>query len=688
MNSHYPNSKISAAHLKRTAYLYIRQSTLRQVFENTESTQRQYALRQRAVALGWPDERIEVIDCDQGRSGASTAEREGFQRLVADVGLNKAGIVMGLEVSRLARNCADWHRLLEICALSGTLILDEDGLYDPSHFNDRLLLGLKGTMSEAELHVLKARLRGGVLNKARRGELKMPLPAGLLYDAIGRVVLDPDKQVQETLRHFFATFRRTGTAWATVQAFEKEGLKFPRHAQAGSGGLIWEKLRHSTALGVLHNPRYAGAFCFGKTRSWKDASGRWHVVDLPRDQWTALIKEAHPGYITWEEFEENQTRLQGNRQARAGKGQSGPPREGPALLQGLVICGRCGKLMTLRYHQRRGRLSPNYLCQKVSVEEGRPVCQNIPGDVVDGALSALIIESLTPLTLEVALNVQQELQGRLDEASRLRNQHVERAHYEAEQARIRYMRVDPNNRLVADTLEALWNEKLRQLEQTREACEKQRQNSQQILTSEQKTQIQALAQDFPRLWSDPATSVRDRKRMARLIIEDVTLSRDANSISAQVRFKGGAAKVLTMPMPLSAWQMRKTKPEIVAGIDRLLADFSDSEIAAELNKKGWRSSGNQPFSAWIVYRLRTSHKLAGRTGRLKAQGLLNAGEIASLTGINTAFVRYWRQQGLLKGIRLNDKNEYLYELPSTGDIAQIQQRSRLQKRSRSSTSNL
>ena len=448
------NGKVTAEHLKKTAYLYIRQSTLRQVFENTESTQRQYALRQRAVVLGWPTERIDIIDCDQGQSGASTGEREGFQKLVAEVGLGKAGIVMGLEVSRLARNCADWHRLLEICALSGTLILDEDGLYDPAHFNDRLLLGLKGTMSEAELHVLKARLRGGILSKAQRGELKMPLPVGLVYDPLQRIVLDPDKQVQNTLRHFFETFRRTGAGWATVQVFAKEGLKFPRHGQAGSGQLIWESLRHSKALDTLHNPRYAGAFCFGKSRTWKDPQGRWHCVNLPREQWAILIKDAHPGYISWEEFEENQKRLQHNQQARAIERQSGPPREGPALLQGLVICGKCGGRMTLRYHQRSGCLSPDYVCQKQRVEECRPLCQNVPGGVVDDALSALIVESISPLALEVALNVQQQLQERLAEADRLRRQVVERAQYEAEQARIRYMRVDPNNRLVADTLEA------------------------------------------------------------------------------------------------------------------------------------------------------------------------------------------------------------------------------------------
>ena len=673
------NSKITAGHLKKTAYLYIRQSTLRQVFENTESTQRQYALRQRAIVLGWPAEHIEIIDCDQGQSGASTAEREGFQKLVTEVGLGRAGIVMGLEVSRLARNCADWHRLLEICALSGTLILDEDGLYDPCHFNDRLLLGLKGTMSEAELHVLKARLRGGILSKAQRGELKMPLPVGLIYDPAQRVVLDPDKQLQNTLRHFFETFRRTGAAWATVQAFAKEELKFPRRGQAGSGELIWERLRLSAALDTLHNPRYAGAFCFGRTRTWKDAQGRWHCVNLPREQWSILIKDTHPGYISWEEFEENQKRLRHNQQIRGQGRQGGPAREGPALLQGLVICGKCGRTMTLRYHQRGGRLSPDYLCQQQSIEHGLPLCQIIPGGVVDAALSALILESVSPLALEVALNVQQELQERLAESDRLRRQYVERAQYEAEQARVRYMRVDPNNRLVADTLEALWNDKLRQLEQAREDYEKQRESGQRTITQEQKAQIMALAEDFPRLWKDPDTTDRDRKRMARLILEDVTLNRDQTLTTAQVRFKGGATKVLRLPLPARAWQLRKTKAEIVAEIDRLLEQCTESEIANELNGKGWRSSGNQSFNARRIQSLRTSHKLPSRSERLRAKGLLTARQIAEMIGSKPLQVDYWREVGLLNGIRLNDKNEYLYEGPNPDAIQQIKQRIKLRK---------
>jgi DNA invertase Pin-like site-specific DNA recombinase len=280
-----PESKVTAEHLKRSAYLYIRQSTLRQVAENTESTERQYALRRRALVLGWTEERLVVIDEDQGQSGASANGREGFQRLVAEVGLGQAGIVMGLEVSRLARNCADWHRLLEICGLTHCLILDEDGLYDPGHYNDRLLLGLKGTMSEAELHLIRARMIGGVISKAQRGELKMLLPAGLVYDEDERVILDPDQQVQQSLRVFFATFERTGSARATVKEFGRQGLKFPNRGPAGRGELCWQPLTSRMACDTLHHPRYAGAFCYGRSRSWKDADGRRHTQQLPREQW-------------------------------------------------------------------------------------------------------------------------------------------------------------------------------------------------------------------------------------------------------------------------------------------------------------------------------------------------------------------------------------------------------------------
>src|SRR5215831_18348402 len=322
-------SKITAGHLARSAYLYVRQSTLRQVLTNTESTARQYALRQRAIALGWPAEQVITIDVDQGQSGASAADREGFQRLVSEVGMGRAGIVLGLEVSRLARNNADWHRLLEICALSGTLICDEDGLYDPGEFNDRLLLGLKGTMSEAELHFIRARLRGGQLSAARRGELRMGLPVGLVYDGAGHVVLDPDAGVQDALRHVFAVFARTGSARAVVAAFQAEHLPFPVRISTGprKGELAWMPLTHWRVLRTLHNPRYAGAFVYGRRRGTISANGKNSCQPLPRDQWTALIPAAHPGYITWETYEANQQILAGNAAARGADRAAGPARE-------------------------------------------------------------------------------------------------------------------------------------------------------------------------------------------------------------------------------------------------------------------------------------------------------------------------------------------------------------------------
>lgn len=670
-------SKVTAEHLQRAAYLYIRQSTLRQVLENTESTQRQYDLRRRAMTLGWTEERIVVIDHDQGQPGASAADREGFQRLVAEVGLGQAGIVMGLEVSRLARNCADWHRLLEICGLTRTLILDEDGLYDPDHYNDRLLLGLKGTMSEAELHVLKARLVGGVISKAQRAELKVPLPVGLVYDSEQQVVLDPDQQVQHSLRVFFATFTRTGSAWATVRAFRQQGLKFPKRGQAGSGEIVWQELTGPIALSTLHNPRYAGAFCFGRTRSWKDAEGKTRFQHLPRDQWRFLKRDVHPGYLTWEQYLLNQERLLENQPARGGgKRASGPAREGPALLQGLVLCAKCGRGMTIRYHQRRGELAPDYVCQRNCVDQSQPVCQRVPGAGIDQAVGQALVESVTPLALEVVLNVQAEIQQRLAQAQRLRQQQVQRAQYEADQARVRYLRVDPNNRLVADTLETQWNEKLRALAQAKEEYEQQQKRDAAQITEEQKAKILALASDFPALWRNEKTSDRDRKRMARLLLEDATLLRTQEDIRVQLRFKGGATQQLRLPLPKSGWALRKTKSEIIAQIDRLLDKHTEHEIAHRLNQQGWCSSTGCQFNLRIVNQLRRAHKLKGRRQRLREQGWLTVQEAAALLKCRSGHVNHWRKAGLINAVQFSDKNDRLYQRPTKAMIAQIQSRQR------------
>ena len=675
------HQKVSASHLQRDAYLYIRQSTVRQVFENTESTRRQYALRERAVALGWPVERVVVIDSDQGKSGASGTDRKGFQKLVGEVGMGRAGIVLGLEVSRLARNSTDWHRLLEICALTDTLILDEDGIYSPSDFNDRLLLGLKGTMSEAELHVLRARLRGGILNQARRGALKMPLPVGLVYDPANNVVLDPDRQVRQSIEHLFETFARTGSASATVRHFRKQGLRFPRRPRCGphKGELLWEQLRHWRTLHVLHNPRYAGAFVFGRTRTHKRPGSTVKIEVLPRDQWTVLLPDAHPGYIPWEQFDTNQRRLRDNAQAHGTDRRRSPPREGPAMLQGLVVCGVCGRRMTVRYHTRKGRQWPEYVCQREGIETATAKCQTIPGSDIDQAIGELLVETITPMTLEVALQVQAELQARADESDALRRQRVERARHEADLARRRFMETDPGNRLVVDVLEAEWNDKLRALHDAQEELEQRRAQDRQELDDEQRARIVALATDFPRLWNNPQTPQRERKRMVRLLIEDVTLTK-GNEIAVGVRFRGGATRSLTLPLAQPAWQLRQTPAQVVAEIDTLLDRHTEGQIAAILNERGLVSGEGKPFHAIMVKRIRRSYNLKKRYDRLHDAGMLTLTEIAGLLGVSTQTVKIWRSHGLLRAHAYTDKNECLYEHPGDHPPVKAQGRKLVKRR--------
>ncbi|MBV8991466.1 MAG: recombinase family protein, partial [Solirubrobacterales bacterium] len=655
--------KVSAEHLARAAYLYVRQSTLRQVKDNTESGERQYALRQRAVQLGWPSEQIIVIDSDQGQSGASSSGREGFQRLVADVGLGQAGIVLGLEVSRLARNNADWHRLLEICALAGTLICDEDGLYDPADFNDRLLLGLKGTMSEAaELHFIRARLQGGILSKARRGELPMPLPVGLVTDPIGKVVLDPDNAVQQALAHLFQTFERTGSARAVVQTFNRERLLFPARVRAGErkGELTWAPLTHWRVLRTLHNPRYAGAFAYGQRRTRKTPGGKTTTRSVPREQWT-LIKDAHAGYITFDQYERNLKTLAANATAHGPDRAAGPAREGAALLQGLAICGRCGRRMTVRYHARNGIRVPDYQCVGDSIQNGGGRCLVIPGAAgVDAAIGKLLLDTVTPLALEVALGVQAELEARAEEADRLRRTHVERARQRAELARRRYLAVDPDNRLVADTLEGDWNDTLRALQDAHDEYERQTAAANAQLSDERKQQIRRLASDFPKLWNDPATPPRERKRIARLLIEDITLAR-TDQIHLHVRFRGGQTTTLTIPRALNAWEARQTPADTLADIDRLLDQHTDAETARQLNAAGHNSGTGKPFTRTMIIKLRDSNDLPSHRQRLLARGMLTQGQIADRLGVSPKTIHAWRRAGLLHAHRANDKNDWLYQ---------------------------
>ena len=657
--------KVGTDHLRRDAFLYVRQSSLRQVFENTESTKRQYALRERAVALGWPIERVHVIDSDLGLSGAQARDRDGFQHLVTEVALGHAGIVLGLEVSRLARNNADWHRLLELAAMSHTLILDEDGVYDPASFNDRLLLGLKGTMSEAELHILKSRLQGGILNKARRGELEVPLPVGLVYDGAGRVVLDPDRQVRDSVALLFEVFRDLGSASAVVRRLQAQSVMFPRRIRRGigKGDLLWGALDVSRALQILHNPRYAGAFAYGRTRIGFNAQLRPVQREVKLQDWPVLIREAHEGYIDWPEFERNQNKLRQNLGFSPGE-RGTMPREGNALLQGRLLCGKCGSRMRVHYENLSGQLRPYYRCTEETVRRAGKPCQWVHGLAVDEAVGALLLQTVAPAAIEVALAVQDEIAQRIEQAAARRQAQLERARYEAELARRRYAKVDPDNRLVADALEADWNQRLRELDDLQREHERQQHDEQAQLDAPARQRIADLARDFPRVWKDSRTSALERKRMLALLIEDVTLVAGP-SIAVHVRWRGGRTQSLCVAKPRPIAQIRKTPPDVVRLIDKLLETSTDTQAATRLNELGHRNWRGELFSSKKVEVVRKAYKLRSRFERLRAQGMLTGDEMAQQLGVSATTVHQLGRQGVLARHLYGNNHRCLYE-PSRG----------------------
>lgn len=664
--------RVQSHHLQRDAYLYIRQSSMKQVVENAESTKRQYALRARAIALGWTDEHIIVIDSDQGESGASAARREGFRQLVTDVGLGRAGIVMGLEVSRLARNNADWHRLLEICALAETLILDEDGVYDPTNFNDRLLLGLKGTMSEAELHVLKARLRGGILNKVRRGEYQCPLPTGFVYDPDGAVVLHPDVQVRESITHFFETFARVGSAHQTVKAFQNESLLFPSRLRTPADGIVFHPLTASTAIRTLRNPRYAGAYAYGRRIFRRTLEGKKTVVKRAEGDWIACIPSAHSGYITWEQYQDNLRLLESN-----GHGydvaRASPPREGVALLQGRAICGRCGQYLRVRYREARGKLESWYVCDRSADARGEANCQSLAGTPIDDAVGRLVVATMTPAAVDLALEIRKEIEARYSETDHLRSCAVERARNDADLAQRRFMMVDPGNRLVADTLEADWNEKLRVLQQVRDDQERARRKDEVVIDAALRDRLAAMTTDFQRLWSDSSTPNRERKRMLAYVIEDATLVKVPadGTTTIHVRFRGGRTETLSTDNPKASWQIVKTTTEVVSLVDQLLDEHIYAEIAEILNGRGLRPGGaarpgrqNARFTAKRVQYLAHAYHLRPRRDRLLARGLLTKKKLAQRLKIHEHTLTRWVEHGIIKAHAYNG-HAWLYEEPST-----------------------
>jgi DNA invertase Pin-like site-specific DNA recombinase len=656
--------KIRTEHLDRQALIYVRQSTPMQVRDNIGSSARQYDLARRAEQFGWPKEHIHVIDQDQGHSGASAVGRDGFQYLMAEVGLGRAGAVLSLEASRLARSCSDWYRLIEICGLTDTLVIDEDGVYDPTQYNDRLLLGIKGTMSEAELHWIRSRLLGGKLEKARTGQLRSRLPTGLVYDPAGQPVLDPDEQVQQALRLVFDTFERVGAALAVVQYFAEIRLRFPTRHYGGSrdGQLTWRPLDHGRVLAVLHNPNYTGTYVYGRTKTrnvvlpGEESRVKGRTRRVVAEEWPFVIHDHHPGYITWEQFRQNQRRLFDNCTFDHQE-HRGAPRRGMALLQGLVLCGRCGRRMTIRYMDD-GKI-PLYECNQLHKQHGEKTCQSLRGDRIDEAVARAFLEAMQPAQLEVSMAAIDQISQQSRRADRQWELMVERARYEAELARRRFQAVDPENRLVARTLERDWEAMLAEVERLERESAARPTLSTRLVDPAERARILALAQDLPALWQAPTTTQVERKQLLGFLIKDVCLTRTETTIELAIRWRTEACTVLNIARPKRSCDARRTDPTVLARLRALAAIASDGQIAQILDQEGFRSGTGRPFTTNIVKQLRYSYSIASGcpdqpglcANGYRGDGRCSASVAAGLLNVTVSTIADWCQSGLLDGIQ-------------------------------------
>src|SRR6266545_4887494 len=671
-------AKISEQHRRRRAVVYVRQSTLAQVATNVESAARQYRLVERAVELGWPAASVAVVDEDSGRSGSSTDGRLGFKELVAEVGLGHVGLVLALEVSRFARRSADWHQLLDLCALTGTLIADADGIYSPSDFNDRLLLGLKGTMSEAELHLIRARLDGGLRNKAERGELALSLPVGLDRDEQGRVVLSADEQVRAAIARVFSLWRRLGSARQVVAELIAAGERLPRRT-VGERRIRWVRPSYGAVHDFLANPAYAGAFVFGRTRQEKrlDADGQIRVktVELPPEQWPVCLPEHHPGYVTWDEYLATRARLRQNARPRGEGG--GAAREGAALLQGLLRCGRCGRRMQVAYSGTGGR-SPRYACVRGRDLHGTErACQSLGGRRLDRAVADAFLEAVSPAGVAASAGAVAELEREHDERLAQQRLALERAEYEAERSRRQYDACEPEHRLVARTRERTWEEALAEAERERSKLGAVERARPAPLTEEERVALARLARDLPRLWQAETTSDRDRKELLRTLVREivVTVRRPEARAEVELLWEGGARSRLSVPLARRGPERHRTSEETVELVRRLAAHHPDHQIAAILNKQGRRTGTGLRFTEARVRGLRQRAGIAAAPPPDPASELVTLDEAAVALAVSTATIRRWLKDGLLPGeqvtphapwrIRLTDelRQRFLPEVP-------------------------
>ena len=595
------STKIRADHLERRAFVYVRQSTNFQVVHHRESTERQYNLRQRAIDLGWSAQAVDVVDEDQGQSAASAEHRAGFQRLVSEISLGRVGIVLMLEASRVARSCSDWHRLIEICSVTRTLIADEAGVYDPREPNDRLLLGVKGTLSEAELFTLRTRLYEGRWNKARKGQLGRSLPTGYIKDSEGKWVKDPDVQVQERLTYIFSLFRKLGVARRVVCALRQERLKIPARIWGGPhhGQLAWKLPTFGAVMRILRNPSYAGAYVYGqwaydcKRRYAKTGKARPRLQD--RSEWAVSLMDHHQAYVSWEEFLENDRHLRQNWFRGMTRG---APREGRALLQGIVWCGRCGAKMHVHSYSVRDVRRPGYLCTNAYSNEGASqTCQCMTAGPIDDAVVAAFLEAMAPAQLEIGLKVIGQLQEEKRAKRRQWELQLKQARYEAGLAQRQYDVVDPDNRLVAQTLEKRWNEKLDVLQKLETAFSEAEAQADFAVTSDEENRIRALAQDLPKIWRAPTTTDRERKQLLRYAISEVQLDgvEELGKIEIRITWRSGTVTVHKIDrLPVGSWAPR-TSDVVVERIRTLSADHTAAEIAARLTREGLRSAQGKPL---------------------------------------------------------------------------------------------
>ncbi len=671
------SSKVTASHLRRQAFIYPRQSSQGQLERNVESTARQYALVERAIELGFTREQIVVIDDDLGITGDGTVDREGFARLVSEVALGHAGLVLGLECSRVARNNSDWYRLLDLCGVTDTVIGDLDGLYHPGSFNDRLLLGLKGTISEAELHMIRQRLDGGIRNKAKRGELRRGLPVGLVWgEGDGDVLLDPDEAVRGAIATIFERFAELGSARQVWLWMRREGVQFPLRRFQGAE-IKWMTPTYHQIHSVLTSPVYAGAYAFGKTRRERyvdeHSRPRKRTRKLPQEEWEVLIWEHHPGYIEKATFERNQAQLASNTRPRAHE-PGGAVREGQALLQGIAVCGRCGRKLKVHYQGTRGHKSPAYHCPGSVLVEGRGEwCVRVGGTRIEEAVAAALIQALTPAGVKAALRAAEALEADHDAALAQWHLQVERARYEAERAERRYRQVEPEHRLVARGLERDWERALGALaEAEAELAVRERQRPR-TLTPEEREQLLALGSDLGRVWSAPTTTDRDRKQLLRCLIEEAILDVDREERRATVtlRWRGGALTELAVPLPKPQPAIR-TNEDTIALIERLAVHYDDATIAGILNRQGRRSATGERFTKIIVGSLRRHRNIP--TYKPPADPpdgeLLPVGKAAAELGVAPSTIFRWLQDGFIRGeqdtpgapwrIRVNNKLRALF----------------------------